>query len=143
MTSLPRPKNKVGYITIPYIRGLGEGFKHTCSKYGIQVHCKGNSTIKQELMKPKDQDPEENKSGLIYSYRCQDIACDEEYTGETGCKLGERTKEHFKHPSPIHTHIQETGHQANNNSFNIIHREVYHSVELCIKVIFFLTEVVD
>ena len=28
-TSLPRTKNKVGFITIPYIRWLGESFKHT------------------------------------------------------------------------------------------------------------------
>ena len=105
-TSLPRPQNKVGFITIPYIRQLVESFNHTCSKYGIQIHFKGNSTIKQRLMKPKDQDPKENKSGLIYSYRCQDIACDEEYTGETGCTLGERTREHLKQTSAIYTHIQ-------------------------------------
>ena len=74
-------------------------------------------------MKTKDQDPKENKSGLIYSYRCQDIAGNEQYIGDTGHTLGERTREHLKQSSAIYTHIQETGHKANNNSFNIIHRD--------------------
>ena len=29
---------------------------------------------------------------------------------ETARTLGERCKEHLKHPSPIHAHIQQTGH---------------------------------
>ena len=47
-------------------------------------------------MKPKDQDPKDNKGGLIYSYRCQDITCGEEYIGETGRTLVDRHKEHLK-----------------------------------------------
>ena len=94
-----------------------------CGKYGIQVHFKGNTTLKQLLMKPKDQDPKENKSGIIYSYQCTNLACDEEYIGETSRTLGERCKEHLKQPSPIHAHIQQTGHTIEDNSFNIIDRE--------------------
>ena len=74
-------------------------------------------------MKPKDQDPKENKSGIIYSYQCTNIACDEEYKGETSRTLGERHKEHLKQPSPIHVHIQQTGHTVEDNSFNIIDKE--------------------
>ena len=74
-------------------------------------------------MKPKDQDPKENKSGLIYSYKCQDIICREEYIRETARTLGDRCKEHLKGPSPIHAHIQHTGHNATAENFNIIGRE--------------------
>ena len=74
-------------------------------KYGIQVHLKGNTTIKQVLMKPKEQDPKEKKSGVIYSYQCNHLASNEEYTGEKARTLGERSKEHLKQPSPIHVHI--------------------------------------
>ena len=95
----------------------------TCGKYGIQVHFKGNTTIKQLLMKPKDQDRKEKKSGIIYSYQCTNIACNEEYIGETSRTLGERCKEHLKQPSPIHVHIQQTGHTIEDNSFNIIGKE--------------------
>ena len=52
----PTNKAKIGQIVIPYTKGTAESFKHICSKYGIQVHFKGNTTIKQILMKPKDRD---------------------------------------------------------------------------------------
>ena len=107
----------------PYTQGTAEGFKSICGKYGIQVHFKGNTTLKQLLMQPKDQDPKQNKSGIIYSYQCTDLACDEEYIGEISRTLGERCKEHLKQASPIHVHIQQTGHTIEDNSFNIIDRE--------------------
>ena len=48
---------------------------------------------------------------------------DEEYTEETARTLGERCKEHLKQPSPIHAHIQQTGHNTTEPSFNIIGME--------------------
>ena len=95
-----------------------ESLKNTCGKYGIQTYFKGNSTIKQVLMKPKDK-----KSVIIYSFQCNHIACDEEYIGDTARTLGERYKEHLKQPSPIHVHIQQTGHNTTDTSFNSIGRE--------------------
>ena len=49
-------KNTVGQVVIPYTKGIGESITQVCGKYGIQVHFRGNSTIKQALMKSKDQD---------------------------------------------------------------------------------------
>ena len=74
-------------------------------------------------MKPKDQDPIEKKSGIIYSFQCNHIDCNEEYTGETARTLGARCKEHLKQSSPIHVHIQQTWHNTTEASFNIIGRE--------------------
>ena len=101
----PGPTNTIGQVVIPYMQGTAESFKHICGKYGIKVHFKGNTTIKQLLMKPKDQDPMEKKSGVIYCYQCNNLACNEEYIGKTVRTLGERCKEHLKQPSPIHVHI--------------------------------------
>ena len=115
-------KKTIGQIVIPYTKGTAESIKHICSKYGIQVHCKGNSTIKQILMKPKDTDPKDSKSGLIY-YKCPQLDCNEEYIGETGRTLGERRRECLKQPSPIHWHSQALGHPTDDNNFNIIGRE--------------------
>ena len=122
-TTSSRPNSTVGYVVIPYTKGLAESFKHTCDKYGIQTYFKGNTTIKQVLIKPKDQDPKEKKSGVIYSFQCNHIACNEEYKGETARTLGERCKEHLKQPSPIHAHIQQAGHNTTEASSNIIGRE--------------------
>ena len=113
----------VGQLVIPYVKCTAKSFTHICGRYGIKVHFKGNTTIKQALMKPKDQDPMDEKSGVIYSYQCNHIACNEEYIGETARNLGERCKEHLRHPSPIHAHIQQTGHTITDTSFNIIGRE--------------------
>ena len=74
-------------------------------------------------MKPKDRDPKDSKSGLIYSYQCPQLDCNDECIGETDRILGERRKEHLKQPSPIHGHSQATGHPIDNNKFNIIGRE--------------------
>ena len=74
-------------------------------------------------MRPKDQDPKDRRSGVIYSYKCGDIACCEEYMGETSRSLGERYKEHLKRPSPIQMHIQQTGHNNTSNNFSIIERK--------------------
>ena len=73
-------------------------------------------------MKTKDQDPKEKKSGVIYSFQCNHIACNEEYIGETARTLEERCKEHLKQPSP-HPCAHTTGHSMTDTSFNIIGRE--------------------
>ena len=91
-----------------------------CAKYGIQTHFKGNKTLRQVLVKPKDQDPEEKKSGVIYSYQCGAIKCGEEYIGETSRTLGACYREHLKEPSPIQAHSLHIGHQFSPDQFNII-----------------------
>ena len=86
-------------------------------------YTSGNTTIKQILMKPKDQDPKDKKGRPICSFQCGDIACGEKYIDETSRTLGERCKKHLKQPSPIHAHIQQTGHTTTSNNFNVIGRE--------------------
>ena len=80
------------YMVIPYIKGLGEKFKRTCSKQGVQVHFKGTYTVKQLLMAPKDKDPKLTKSGVIYRYKCPGINCTEQYIGESGRTLWEKVQ---------------------------------------------------
>ena len=89
----------------------------------IQTHFKGNKTLRQVLIKPKDQDPKEKKSEVIYSYQCGTINCGEEYIGETSRTLEECYREHLKEPSPIHVHSLHRGHQLSPDQFNIIGRE--------------------
>ena len=111
-----KEKHIKGCIVISYGQGLRESIKKTCSKYGIQTYFKGNRTIKQILVKPKDKDPMDKKSGAIYYYQCGELICDEEYMGETNRTIEERLKEHLKEPSPIHMH-------STPDNFNSIGRE--------------------
>ena len=53
-----------------------------CEKYGIKTYFKGNRTLKQLLVQPKDKDPKEKKSGLIYHYQCPATNGGDEYIGE-------------------------------------------------------------
>ena len=111
------------HITVPYHQGLSESSKTTCKKYGIEVHIKGGSTIKNLLMAPKDKDPILKKSGVIYRYKFDRVECDEEYIGESARNFAERFKEHLNAPSPIHDHSNISGHTVTIENFSILGRE--------------------
>ena len=116
-------KYSKGHIVIHCIQGLGESIKKICRKYGIQTHFKGNRTINNILVKPKDKDPLDRQSGAIYWYQCGKLRYNEEYIGETSRTFGERHKEHLKEPSPIYGHSSQSGHGTNPDNFTIIGRE--------------------
>ena len=111
------------HIVIPYDQGQGRSIKCTCTKYGIQTYFTGNRTLKQMLVRPKDQDPKETNSEVKYSYQCEAVDCGEEYISETSRTLGERYKEHLRESSHIQAHGQLPGHQLSQDNFNIMGRE--------------------
>ena len=110
------------YIVVPYHQGLSESYKNICKKYGIEVHLKRGHTIKDLLMAPKDKDPLLKESGVIDRYMCDRVDCDEEYIGESARNLEERYKEHLKAPSPIHDHVNISGHNVTIDNFSILGR---------------------
>ena len=73
------------------------------------------------VVRPKDQDPKEKKSGVIY--QCGTRDCCEEYIRETSRTLGKRYQENLREPSPIQVHSQLNGHQLSPDNFIIIGRE--------------------
>ena len=114
------------YITVPYYRGLSESVKKKCSNYGVQVYFRGGTTIKNLLMAPKDKDPMMKISGVIYSYKCGRVDCDEEYIGESSRSFDERFKEHQKALSPIFDHHTITSHDISVQYFNTVGREEHN-----------------
>ena len=123
----PRNRNnntqKKSYIVVAYHSGLSESIKNLGKKFGVQVYCKGGTTIKNLLMASKDRDPIQKQSGVLYRYQCDRVDCDDEYIGETSRIFGERFKEHLKPPSPIYDHSNISGHNVTINNFNIVGRE--------------------
>ena len=111
-------------IVVPYMPTTGERFRKLCKKKGIQVHFKGTNTLRTTLGNPKDKDPKNNQTGIIYHYQCPQINCPGAYIGDSGRLFGERVKEHFKAPSPIHLHSTTTGHPMDPEQFIIVHKEV-------------------
>ena len=135
-TAIPGGRPSMGHIVFPYVQGLRESIKHIWCKYGIRTHFKGNRTLKQILIKPKDKNPENKKSGVNYCYQCSALDCGEEYIGETTRTQGERYWEHLREPSPIQVHNQLTGHQATQDNFSIIGREGQDFIRLIKESIF-------
>ena len=84
---------------------------------------KVTAPLKKLLVSPKDKDPMKNKSGTIYWFQCRDLACDDEYIGETFGTFGERFKEHLKEPFPIYIHSHNTGNTSTQDNFEIIGKE--------------------
>ena len=74
------------------MQGLGESIRKICSKYCIQTHFKGNRTIEEMLVTPKDKDPIDRKSGTIYWYQCGELTCSEEYMGRHAGPLEKDTR---------------------------------------------------
>ena len=111
------------HIVIPYTQGLYKSIKKICGRYGIQNYFKGNSTIKNLLVSPKDRDPMVNKSEAIYWFQCSDLTCNDELIGETSRTFGKRFKEHLKDLCPIHHHSNITGHPTSQDNFRIIGRD--------------------
>ena len=62
----PQGKTQCGNTWSSHMfRALGRASNTYVAKYGIQTHFKGNRTLKQLLVQPKDKDPKEKKSGVI------------------------------------------------------------------------------
>ena len=87
------------------------------------MHFKGEQTLKNILVSPKDKNAMANKNSVIYSYSCWRVDCEEEYIGGSGRIFGDRFKEHLKAPSPIFGHQSSSGHDTTMDSFKIIGRE--------------------
>ena len=91
----------------------------------INIECR--STLKEAipsstswwLQKSKIQ----KKTGVIYSYKCGRIECDEEYIGESSRTFWERFKEHQEAPSAIYDHFNTTGHIVTIDNLSIVGRE--------------------
>ena len=62
------------------------------AKIGIQLHFRGNNTICNLLVAPKDKDTIMQESGVIYQFNCTQVDCEEEYIGELGRTFGDRLK---------------------------------------------------
>ena len=85
--SSPANKSTIGQAVIPYTKGIAE-VSNTSVVSMVSRYISKQHYHKQVLMNHKDQDPRDNKCGVIYSFQCSNIACDEEYIGETSRTLG-------------------------------------------------------
>ncbi|XP_077999607.1 uncharacterized protein LOC144452388 [Glandiceps talaboti] len=74
-------QRSMGMVILPYIQGTTEA---TC--------VKPYSTLRKELVHPKDKIEKEKQCGVVYEIPCRN--CDQSYIGETGRQFSYRLKEH-------------------------------------------------
>ena len=78
----------------PYVRSLSEAVRRVLTPLGLRVSFRPNTTLKQLLVRPKDQIPTEELAGVVYQVPC--AGCPASYVCQTGRCLGKRIKEHRK-----------------------------------------------
>ena len=79
-------------ITLPYVRGISEAVRRILRPLGVRVTFKPTITLKQLLVKPKDQVPDRERANVVYQVPCAN--CPATYVGQTGRRLNQRLREH-------------------------------------------------
>ncbi|BHF81652.1 hypothetical protein SprV_0802478500 [Sparganum proliferum] len=85
-------ENPMFWLSIPYVKNVSEATSRILNPFGIGVAHELASTIRRQIMRPKDPLPVTEQSAVVYNMPCQD--CDARYVGETGKRLGTRLHEH-------------------------------------------------
>ena len=89
---LSQPPNVTTSATIPYIKGTSEAIRQVLSPLGIRTTFHPINTLRQPLVHPKDQVPQQERPGVVYCIPCTN--CPRTYIGQTGRTLTQRLKEH-------------------------------------------------
>ena len=115
-------------ITIPYVSGLSEKLRRIFRDKGVPVSFKPKNTLRQALVHPKDKQPKDRQSNIVYAIQCQDSGCEELYIGETKQTLAKRMSQHRRAStgcgdSAVYTHLDITKHSFDNKDVKILDRE--------------------
>ena len=82
-----------GFVTIPYVAGLGEKISRYLGQHGLRVAFKPVDKIKNVLFtKTKDKITKMKNTDLVYEIPCG--ACSKSYVGETSQFLHKRLDRH-------------------------------------------------
>ena len=79
-------------VTLPYIKGLSEALRRVLQCTNIRTVFRPCSTLRQQLMHPKDELSCFHKPNVVYSIPCKD--CPATYVGQTSRQLLTRIQEH-------------------------------------------------
>ena len=136
MLKIPKKKTKVNNtserskpsrsppIALPYINGLSENIQRLFRSHNISSYHKPFNTLRNNLVKPKDNIPKEQQCGVVYHITCKD--CNNTYVGETGRNVGTRFKEHTSRKgtnSAIKEHLEAQGHTCTLDEVKVLERE--------------------
>ncbi|BHF73279.1 hypothetical protein SprV_0401635900 [Sparganum proliferum] len=119
--------------SIPYIKGVSEAVARSLAPLGIGVAHRPDSTIRRQVMRPKDPVPKHEMSAVVYRLQCSCGRCN--YVGETGRRLQTRMHEHklavrrLDPKSEVATHAAQMGHTFNFDAVEIVGRGGDHTTK--------------
>ena len=116
-------------MVIPYVRGLSEGIKRILPSADVRVVFQSHSSLRQELVHPKDPVPTLQKANVVYRIPC--TSCSSVYVGQTSRTLEARLKEHkaaVKHArtslSTVANYVWTELHQMDFSGTSVLAREL-------------------
>ena len=95
-----KEKKKRFLVVIPYVKGLAEEVRRGLSGYGVPLYFKPTNTLRQMLVRPKQQVQKDKMVAPVYRIECN--SCQASYVGETERSLKARFMEH-RRPSTTTT----------------------------------------
>ena len=82
---------------LPYVKGLCEQLRRCLQQQGVLAVFKSETTLKSQLVRPKDAVDPAKQDGVVYRIPCE---CVKVYIGETGRPMQDRIKEHDRDIQP-------------------------------------------
>ncbi|KAL9977406.1 hypothetical protein ACROYT_G014803 [Oculina patagonica] len=112
---------------LPYVKGLSEQLRRCLRKQGVRAVFKSETTLRSQLVRPKDAVDSTKQDGVVYRIPCE---CGKVYIGETGRPMQDRIKEHDRdirlartQTSAVAEHTNNTGHYPLWNKVKFIDRD--------------------
>ena len=123
VTPIAPVKRKRYPIVIPYIKGTSEELRRIFKKYEVPCYFKPTNTLRQLLVRPKDQLDKSKMCGPVYRIPCED--CPASYVGETERSLKARFLEHRRPSSSTsevskHVHLDNPDHSVSLDNAEIL-----------------------
>ena len=115
---------------LPFVDGLSQSLRRCLQDHGIRTVFRSDTTLRKQLVRPKDPVPFDRKDSVIYKIPCDE--CDKVYIGETKRPVSERMKEHQRdvrlartETSAVAEHAHKTGHSLNWNDVECLDQELF------------------
>ena len=113
-----------------YVKGLSEQLRHCLQQQGVRAVFKSETTLRSQLVRPKDAVDPAKKDGVVYRIPCE---CGKVYIRETGRPMQDRIKEHDRdirlartETSVVSEHAHNNGHKPLWNEVKFIDRGPYY-----------------
>ena len=106
---------------LPCVKGLSKQLRRCLQQQGVRAVFKSKTTLRSELVRPKDAVDLAKQYGVVYRISCE---CGKVYIGDTGRPMEDRIKEHNRDIRLARTHISAVSGHANNTGHQPLWNEV-------------------